>query len=133
MSCIFCAIVDGKAPAHVVHEDERCVGFLDINPATRGHCLVVPRRHVDDIWDSDGDLFADVARAAHAVSGLLRERLEPAGITLFQANRRAGWQDVFHLHIHVVPRYEDDQLVRPWTLSAGTAEDLASVAGALGF
>jgi histidine triad (HIT) family protein len=131
VSCIFCSIVNASAPAHVVYEDDTCVGLLDINPATPGHCLVVPRRHVDDIWDCDGDVFADVARAAHAVAALLRTRLEPEGITLFQANRRAGWQDVFHLHVHVVPRYADDGLVRPWTLSAGSSDSLATVAARL--
>jgi histidine triad (HIT) family protein len=142
VSCIFCAIVAGAAPVHVVHEDEHSLAFLDIHPATRGHCLVVPRRHADDLWAIEADDLAHVARTTHVVADRLRNRLqpEPEGITLFQANRRAGWQDVFHLHVHVVPRYRDDGLVRPWTLSttttaaaaaAGADDDLAAVAAAL--
>ena len=131
MSCVFCAIASGEAPAHLVHDDGRCIAFLDINPATRGHCLVVPRGHVEDIWSADSETFGDVARATHTVAALVRDRLAPDGLTLFQANRHHGWQDGFHLHVHVVPRYRNDSLVRPWTLSSRGRDDLADVARVL--
>ena len=127
MSCVFCSIIAGDAPAHVIYEDEQCVGILDINPATRGHCLVLPWEHVEDLWAIDASRFGEVARATHAVAALLHDNLAPDGLTIFQANRRAGWQDVFHLHVHLVPRYREDGLVRPWTMTTKEL-DLASVA-----
>jgi len=114
VNCIFCDIVAGSAEAHVICEDATTMAFLDINPAADGHTLVVPKRHATDIWDIDSDAMADVARTVRRVGMLLRDRVDPEGLTLFQANRAAGWQDVFHLHFHVVPRSTGDDLVRPW-------------------
>lgn len=130
--CAFCAIVSGAGPAHVMLEDERAMAFLDRNPATRGHTLVVPKVHARNLWTIDEPAFAAVATMVRAVAHLLRERLRPDGVTLFQANERAGWQDVFHLHVHVVPRYRGDGLVRPWQMAYdGGRDDLAAVAGVL--
>lgn len=132
MSCVFCSVVHGLSPAYLVHEDEDTVAFLDVNPATEGHTLVVPRQHAEDVWSIDSDGFVAVARATHAVAAHIRERLRPDGVTLFQANRRAGWQDVFHLHVHVVPRYEGDDLVRPWKKSPDRRARLPTVIERLG-
>ena len=131
VTCILCSVARRSAPAYVIYEDERTVGFLDRNPATRGHALVIPRHHADDIWSIDRETFASVAQATHAVAALIRIRLSADGVTLFQANRRAGWQDVFHLHMHVVPRYDGDALIRPWEASL-EHNDLAPVAKQLG-
>ena len=125
-TCLFCGIVGGTIPAYVVHEDDMTLGFLDINPATEGHTLVVPKVHADDLLDADADAAAAVMRGARAVALLLDRHLDPDGITVFQANRPAGWQDVFHLHVHVVPRWEGDDLVRPWTPRTGEPRALES-------
>ena len=114
VDCIFCEIVAGTASAHVVWEDPTTMAFLSIDPAAVGHTLVVPKRHASDLWDIDAAGIADVAQAVHAVAGVIRDRLDPEGLTLFQANRPAGWQDVFHLHVHVVPRATGDGLAPPW-------------------
>ena len=114
MDCVFCSIVSRTTPAHLVWEDDTTLAFLDINPAADGHVLVIPKIHASDIFDIEPDSIADVARTVHRVANLLKTRLEPEGITLFQANGSAGWQDIFHLHVHVVPRASDDQLTRPW-------------------
>jgi histidine triad (HIT) family protein len=116
----------------VVYEDTATMAFLDINPAAEGHTLVVPRVHADDVLDADADTAAAVMRGVREVALLLDRRLDPDGITVFQANRPAGWQDVFHLHVHVVPRWDGDDLVRPWTPRPATTEALASIAGRLG-
>jgi histidine triad (HIT) family protein len=129
--CVFCGIVAGTVAAHTVDEDDLTVAFLDINPAAEGHTLVVPKRHVDDLLGADEDTAAAVMRTATRVARLLDERLAPDGLTLFQANRSAGWQDVFHLHLHLVPRWAGDRLVRPWTSSPGRARDLAATAARL--
>lgn len=125
--CIFCAITQRTSPAWIVGESEAALAILDINPATIGHTLVMPKRHAQDIWDVEPDDFQAVADLSRSVAALLEERLKPKGMTLFQANRTAGWQDVFHLHVHLVPRYGDDGLVRPWVSSPDGREELETV------
>ncbi len=97
------------------------LAFLDIAPAAERHALVVPKKHADDLLAASADDAIAVMRTAQIMARRLEETLHPDGMTLFQANRPAGWQDVFHLHLHVVPRWEDDQLVRPW--SSGPQQD----------
>src|SRR5437868_4705731 len=108
--CVFCAIVAGTAAARRVHEDERTVAFLDIFPLTRGHALVVPKRHCDSLLDAPADDLAAVgltaqrlARAAVAPDGLGAD-----GVNLLQANGAIAFQTVFHFHVHVLPRYRGD-------------------------
>lgn len=127
MGCIFCSIVAGAAPAWRVYEDGETVAFLDIRPATVGHALVVPRRHAADIWSISEDDAAAVARSVHRVAALLRERLRPRGLSVTQSNGAAAWQDVFHYHVHLVPRYGDDDLRPPWRPTRPTPEALAEV------
>ncbi|MFJ6199262.1 HIT family protein [Micromonospora sp. NPDC092111] len=122
--CVFCAIVAGTHPAPVVYEDASTVAFLDITAVTPGHSLVVPKRHATDLWEITPEDWVAVARTAHRIAQRIRAELDPDGMTLFQANRAAGWQDVFHLHLHVVPRAEGDHLHRPWVASPVPLEQL---------
>ncbi len=126
--CVFCAIVAGTSPSHRIAGSDRALAFLDINPATEGHTLVVPKRHAVDIWDLDPEDGRAVWSLGQDVAALLRERLHPDGMTLFQANAAAGWQIEFHLHLHLVPRWEGDGLIKPWTIVPGDPDELASVA-----
>lgn len=126
--CVFCAIVDGRAPAHVIRSDERTIAFLDINPATSGHTLVVPRTHARTLLDLDRADATAMMAAAQSVALMLDRSLRPEGLTLFQANEPAGWQTVFHVHLHVLPRWSDDGLVPPWTVTPGDEGELAAVA-----
>ncbi|MEU8433935.1 HIT domain-containing protein [Streptomyces sp. NPDC029216] len=112
--CEFCDIVSGRLHAEILYEDDATVAFLDNTAVMEGHTLVIPRRHATDVWDIPEDDAAAVMRTAHRMAGVLREVFAPEGMTLFQANRSAGWQDVFHLHVHLVPRREADHLHRPW-------------------
>ena len=130
--CVFCGIVDGDLPSRVVGENARAVAFLDINPATDGHTLVIPRTHADDIWDLNDEDAAAVWDLTRAVAARLRDVLEPDGLTLFQANRTAGWQDVFHVHVHVVPRWTGDGLTKPWHTRPGDDATLDRIAERLG-
>lgn len=107
-SCIFCAIVAGEAPAAVVHDDERTLAFMDIAPLTPGHALVVPKRHADDILVADPDDVAAVARTAQRVARAAKDAFAADGINLLQTNGRVAMQTVFHLHVHVLPRYVGD-------------------------
>jgi histidine triad (HIT) family protein len=129
--CIFCAIVAGEAPSHTVDSDERTVSFMDINPATPGHALVVPKRHAENIHDIDPDDLSAVAVAAQRLADRMRTALEPAGINLIQANGRAAFQTVFHFHMHVVPRYAGDGITMPWIPKPGDAGEIAELADRL--
>ena len=128
---VFCSIVAGTEPSRQVMENARAVAFLDVNPAADGHTLVAPKEHFPDIWTLGDDAASSVWRLAVEVAHRLDEVLDPNGMTLFQANRAAGWQDIFHFHIHVVPRWEDDALVRPWRPTPGVGERLDDIAGRL--
>jgi len=119
VDCVFCAIVEGKAPAEVVYEDEMTVAFMDINPANPGHTLVIPRQHVRDILAIDEETAAAVMRTAVRVARALEAALQPDGINLIQANRRAAFQSVFHWHTHIVPRWWGDDIVLPWRPKPG--------------
>lgn len=113
--CVFCRVVAGTAPAHVVAADDDCLAFLDHRPAARGHVLVVPRVHVADLFEAGPDVAAAVMRTAAGVAALLRRRLAPDGLTLRQNNGPASGQVVAHLHVHLVPRWHGDGTVGwPW-------------------
>jgi histidine triad (HIT) family protein len=113
--CLFCRIVAGELPSTRVHEDERVVAILDIFPATRGHALVIPRAHAADLRDVAPEDLAAAAAAAQLLAGRAFERLGADGVTVMQSNGAAAWQTVFHYHVHVIPRYDGDPLVPPWT------------------
>ena len=117
--CLFCKIVAGEIPATVVAEDERTISFMDINPATRGHALVVPREHATDLLAIGEEDLAACAAMARRIAGRQRERLGADGVNLLNSCGPAAWQTVFHFHIHVIPRYEDDPLQLPWQPEPG--------------
>jgi histidine triad (HIT) family protein len=129
--CLFCGIVEGSVPSQTVDSDERTVSFMDINPATRGHALVVPRAHSTDLMDVDPDDLAATMLAAQRLSRRMDEVLEPDGFNILNACRPAAWQTVFHFHIHVIPRYEDDPLKLPWIPRGGDEGEIAAIAGRL--
>ncbi len=129
--CIFCRIVAGEIPAHVVDEDERTLTFMDIAPATRGHALVIPRQHAADLWEIEQDELLAVSAAAHRQALRVRDRLEADGVNLINSCRPAGWQTVFHFHVHVIPRYDGDPLKLPWVPAPGDMQEIAAVAQAL--
>ena len=127
--CLFCGIVAGDVPAQIVDSDEHTVAFMDISPATRGHALVVPREHSRDLMEiSDADLER-TALAARRLARRIDETLEPDGINLLNSCRPAAWQTVFHFHVHVVPRYEDDPLKLPWVPGPGDPDEIERIAG----
>ena len=130
--CLFCKIVAGELPSTRVHEDERTVAFMDINPATRGHLLVVPRAHSRDLHEIGAEDLAACARTAQVLAGRIRERLGADGVNLVNSCGAVAWQTVFHFHLHVVPRYADDPLELPWIPAPGDPDEIAGAAEALG-
>jgi histidine triad (HIT) family protein len=129
--CIFCAIASGDGPAEIVDSDDTTVAFMDINPATRGHALVIPRAHSEGLFDvSDDDLKASIV-AARRLAARMRETINPDGVNILNCAGRAAWQTVFHFHLHVIPRYEDDPLQLPWIPGPVDLSQLAGVAAEL--
>ncbi|GAA5142152.1 HIT family protein [Nocardioides marinquilinus] len=132
MDCLFCGIVAGTVPSQRVDEDERTVSFMDINPATEGHLLVVPRAHARDLLDAEPDDLAACARTAQRLAARVVERLGADGVNLLSCCGEVAWQTVFHLHLHVVPRYAGDpardDLTLPWVPTPGDAAVIAATA-----
>jgi histidine triad (HIT) family protein len=124
--CIFCKIVAGEIPATRVAESERAIAFMDISPATRGHVLVIPREHSTDLIEVGPEDLAASAALAQQVAGRQLEVLGADGVNLLNSCRPAAWQTVFHFHVHVIPRYDDDPLRLPWTPEPGDAEAIAA-------
>lgn len=124
--CTFCGIVAGRLASYRgVAEDEHAVAFLDIAPASTGHTLVVPRAHARDIWDISETAHAQVARMVHEVAALLNEVLAPDGLNVVHSSGEAAWQEVFHFHVHLVPRWRGDDLRPMWGPAPASGEDLA--------
>jgi histidine triad (HIT) family protein len=126
--CIFCKIAAGELPAQIVAEDERTIAFMDIAPATRGHALVIPRAHAPDLLTVPEEDLQATAAAARTLAARMTERFGAAGVNLLNSCGAAAWQTVFHFHIHVIPRYEDDPLRLPWVPGAGDPDQIAAAA-----
>jgi histidine triad (HIT) family protein len=129
--CIFCKIVAGELPATKVDEDDRTIAFMDINPGTRGHALVIPKSHARDLTEIDPGELAAVAQAAQRLARRMPQALGAAGVNLINSCGSAAWQTVFHFHLHVIPRYADDSMRLPWTPSSGDPDAVAEAAEAL--
>ena len=126
--CIFCKIVGGELPAEVVDQDDHTVSFMDINPWTRGHALVIPREHSPNLYEIGEQDLSHVGAAATRLALRMRERLACDGINLLNSCEPAAWQTVFHFHVHVIPRYDDDPLRLPGAPQQVAQADLAAVA-----
>lgn len=123
--CIFCGIVEGSIPSRKVREDDRTFAFLDIGPLTRGHTLVIPRRHAVDLNDIEPEDLQAVTAAAHVLAKQMRERLHARGVNLMLSSGGAAWQDVFHVHMHVIPRYDRHEMQRPRPATSASSESTA--------
>jgi histidine triad (HIT) family protein len=126
--CIFCKIVAGELPATIVDQDEHTIAFMDINPATRGHALVISRVHVPDLLSIEPVQLSAVTLAAQRLAIRAKERLNADGINLINSCGEAAWQTVFHFHLHVIPRYLQDPLRLPWLPRAGDPAQIAAAA-----
>jgi histidine triad (HIT) family protein len=129
--CIFCKIVAGELPAEKVAEDEHTIAFMDLNPWTRGHALVIPRNHSRNLYDVDPEDLRHAVVAAKRLAERMRDRLGCDGVNLLNSCEPAAWQTVFHLHLHVIPRYEGDPLRLPGQPQRPEEGELARVAAEL--
>ena len=126
--CLFCKIVAGEVPSTRVYDDERTIAFMDINPATSGHLLVIPREHAADVHAIDPEDLAAVARTGQVLAQRVTDRLGADGVNLLNSCGRAAWQTVFHFHLHVIPRYANDPLRLPWSPAPGDRDEIAAAA-----
>lgn len=110
MDDLFLKIISGEIPAAKIYEDEHTFSFLDINPSNKGHALVVPKTRYRNILDMDGETFAALARTAHKVAQALQKTLDPDGINIVMNNEPAAGQVIFHAHMHVIPRFTNDNV-----------------------
>jgi len=127
MDCVFCKIRDGQIPSTRIYEDERTLAFMDINPLSEGHCLVVTRAHAATLFEADeADLQAAMATAKR-VALALRRALAPDGLNMLQANGAAAFQSVPHFHLHLIPRWNGDGKGFDWKLVPGDRDRMMKV------
>lgn len=122
--CPFCEIVQRDDPdAREVYRDDHVVAFFPLEPATLGHTLIVPRLHVPDIWSLEKQMAERLAVATSRLALRVKEALIPEGLNIIQSNGKAATQTVFHLHIHLVPRWENDAVGRIWPPETNYSEE----------
>lgn len=127
-NCIFCRIAAGDIPSSVIYEDEDFKVILDIAPATKGHAIILPKKHFADLFELDEDTAKKVLVVAKKVALAMKRELNCDGLNLLQNNGQAAGQSVFHIHFHLIPRYQGDNVKVPWTpdkYADGEAGELA--------
>lgn len=129
--CVFCRIVRGELPASIVHEDESTLAIMDVGQVNPGHVLVLVKPHVGDIYGLDDTQAAAVFRTAARVARAAKRAMQPAGVTLLQANEPAGFQTVMHFHIHVLPRHDGDGVELTWPARHPGKDELDRLAARL--
>ena len=129
--CIFCKLANGDIPTNTIYEDEDFRVFLDAAPATKGHCLIVPKEHFDNLADLDDGVAAKVLPVAKKIMKLLSDKLGWDGFNLVQNNGEVAGQTVFHFHMHLIPRYKGDGQHILWKPTEPTQEELKAVRDSL--
>lgn len=122
-NCIFCKIAAGEIPAATLYEDEDFRVILDLNPASKGHALILPKEHYRNLYDLDDKLAAKVLVLAKKMTGKMRDVLNCDGYNIVQNNEECAGQSVFHFHMHMIPRYKDDNVGLGWRMGKLTDED----------
>jgi histidine triad (HIT) family protein len=126
--CVFCKIVSGQIPSSKVYEDSQILAFMDAGQVNPGHVIVAVKPHVKNIYSLNADLAAAVFRAAVQIAKAVKTSMQPAGMTLLQANEKAGWQTVEHFHIHVLPRHLEDGVTFTWPVKNPPRAELDRIA-----
>ena len=126
--CVFCMIRDGKIPSSKIFDDARTLAFMDINPLSRGHCLVAPKAHAATLYEVDVEDFKAVAATAKKLATAIKKALSPDGLNLLQANGAAAFQSVPHFHLHLIPRWANDGKGFDWKVVPGNREEIVGTA-----
>ena len=130
-NCVFCRIVAKEIPAAVVYEDEHTLAFMDAGQVNPGHVLVAAKGHVENLYELNDAQAGALLRTAARVARAIRDAYQPQGLSVYQANGKAAWQSVFHYHMHLLPRYEDDGMALTWPAKNPPREKLAEYATAI--
>ena len=126
-NCIFCKIANGEIPSTTLYEDEDFRVILDLGPATRGHGLLLPKNHFANLFELDDETAQKAILVAKKMAGKMKDALGADGFNLVQNNGEAAGQTVFHFHMHLIPRYENDNAGILWEPGETTPEDMAEV------
>ena len=126
-NCIFCKIANGEIPSTTLYEDEDFRVILDLGPATRGHALLLPKNHFANLFELDDETAQKAILVAKKMAGKMKAALGADGFNLVQNNGEAAGQTVFHFHMHLIPRYENDNAGILWEPGETTPEDMAEV------
>ncbi len=129
--CIFCKIAGGDIPSSTMYEDDEFRVILDLNPASKGHCLIIPKQHFNDIYDMDEAAAGRLFSLAVSVSRALKAALHCDGLNLIQNNGSIAGQTVFHFHLHLIPRYEGDGVDLTWKPHTSVPEEQEALCTAL--
>ncbi len=132
--CIFCKIVAGEIPSYTIHEDDDFKVILDINPASKGHALIIPKVHYADLYDIDDEVAGKAMKLAKKLATRMTNVFKCEGFNLLQNNNEAAGQTVFHFHLHLIPRYENaknNKDILTWSQETFTAEELAEIRDSL--
>ena len=130
-NCIFCKIADGEIPSATIYEDEEFRAFLDLNPASRGHALIVPKEHFANLFEMDEEHLKKLIVLAQRIGKHMKEKLGCDGLNLVQNNGEAAGQTVFHFHLHLIPRYKDDGVQLAWTPHESEEAQLEEIRAAI--
>lgn len=128
-NCIFCKIANGEIPSSTIYENEKFRVFLDLGPAAKGHALVVPKEHYADLLEMPEELLGEAFGVAKKTAVRMKAAFAPAGFNIVQNNGLTAGQTVFHFHIHVIPRYEDDGQKIGWNPGNLSPEEAAEICG----
>lgn len=129
--CIFCRIAAGQIPATKVYEDDMFVAIMDLGAATKGHTLILPKEHYDNVMELDGNAAAKVLPLAAKIGHAMMEGLGCSGFNLVQNNGTSAGQTVHHFHLHIIPRYDNGPDMVTWTPGEPTFEELESTCEAI--
>ena len=125
--CIFCKIANGEIPSNVIYEDDNYTVILDNGPATKGHALVLPKKHYADLFEISEESLSGAVVVAKKVAAKMKDKLGFDGVNLVQNNGAAAGQSVLHFHLHIIPRYKNDGQNILWKPTSPSAEELASI------
>ncbi len=125
--CIFCKLANGIIPTNSIYEDEDFKVILDAAPATKGHALILPKEHADNLYELPDETAAKALVLAKRLTKNMKEKLQCDGLNVVQNNGTAAGQTVFHFHLHLIPRYENDQQIIAWEPKSVAAEELKGI------
>ena len=126
-NCIFCKIAAGEIPSKTIYEDDKFRVILDLGPATKGHALILPKNHYANLYELPEETAGDVMKLAKKMATVMTEKLGCQGFNLMQNNGETAGQTVFHFHMHLIPRYENDGQEINWKLGSPTQEELEEI------